>query len=221
VKPIVDPKAELAAAREARSSGDDGAACDHLERAVAADATLFEARLDLAELLLDRSAELTLVERALDEAEALRAGDARVERLRGALCEARGDEAAAAAAYARSNEREPDPELLFRRGVLLRRLGREAEAVSAFEEVERARPKDLAAKGHLAALYERSSRYPEAEAELRALADAAPQSPAPLRRLAAFYRRWGDLPRARRADADALLREAPARTLRPLPSSRR
>ncbi|MFL5272826.1 MAG: tetratricopeptide repeat protein [Anaeromyxobacteraceae bacterium] len=82
------------------------------------------------------------------------------------------------------------------------------------------RPGDLAARVHLAELYERLGRASEAEAELRAVAAAAPQNPAPLRRLAAFYRRRGDVRGAKRAEADAARLAAPARALRPLPPSR-
>src|SRR5690349_1559633 len=88
----VDVAAELDAARAARAAGDGAAARDHLERAVGADATLVDARLDLAELLLERAADLARAEALLDEARALRGPDAREERLRGAALEARGDE---------------------------------------------------------------------------------------------------------------------------------
>jgi tetratricopeptide (TPR) repeat protein len=219
--PPVDVAAELDAARAARAGGDDAAAREHLERAVDADATLVDARLDLAELLLERAADLPRAETLLDEARALRGADAREERLRGAALEARGDERGAVAAYERALAREADPDLLLRRAVLLRRLGREEEAVRAFEELERARPNDLTAKVHLAELYESLGRSAQAEAELRALVAAAPQNPAPLRRLAAFFRRRGDARGAKRAEADAARVAAPARALRPLPRSRR
>jgi len=217
----VDAAAELLAARAARGAGDEAAARDHLERAVGADPTLMDARLDLAELLLERAADLPRAEALLDEARALGGPGAREERLRGAALEARGDEEGAVAAYERALARDADPDLLLRRAALLRRLGREEEAARAFEELERLRPNDLTAKVHLAELYERLGRAPEAEAELRALAGAAPQNPAPLRRLAAFYRRRGDARRAKRAEADAARLAAPARALRPLPPSRR
>ncbi|MFL5262124.1 MAG: tetratricopeptide repeat protein, partial [Anaeromyxobacteraceae bacterium] len=216
----VDVAVELAAARAARIGGDDAAAREHLERAVGADATLVDARLDLAELLLERAADLARAETLLDEARALRGPDAREERLRGAVLEARGDEQEAVAAYERALAREANPDLLLRRAVLLRTLGREDEAVRAFEELERVRPGDLTARVHLAELYERLGRASEAEAELRAVAAAAPQNPAPLRRLAAFYRRRGDVRGAKRAEADAARLAAPARALRPLPPSR-
>jgi tetratricopeptide (TPR) repeat protein len=219
--PPVDVAAELDAARAARAEGDAAAAREHLENAVGADATLLDARLDLAELLLERASDLDRTEALLDEARALGGPGAREERLRGAALEARGDEQGAVEAYERAIAQEADPDLLLRRAVLLRRLGRDEEAARAFEELERARPADLTAKVHLAELYERLGRASEAEAELRALAAAAPGNPAPLRRLAAFYRRRGDARRAKRVEADAARLAAPARALRPLLPSRR
>jgi tetratricopeptide (TPR) repeat protein len=216
----VDVAAELTAAAQARAAGDLSTARTHLEAAAAADATLFDARLDLAELLLDGATDLGEAAAALREARALRAADARLDRLQGELDEVRGDLPGAVDAYARSLAVRPDSDIALRRAVLLRRLGRAAEAIAEFEQVRDARPRDRVARSNLAELYEERGRVPEAERELETLAQTAPGDPAPLRALAAFQRRRGDARRARRLEEEAARAEGGTRALRPLRPSR-
>jgi predicted Zn-dependent protease len=217
----VDAASEVEAARAARDAGDRDTAREHLRRAIAADPTLYEPRLDLAELLLADAGGAQEAARLLDEAQALRRPDARLERLRGEALELLGAAAEAADAYARADALESDPDVTLRRAVLLRGLGRDAEAVAAFEAVRAARPGDRLARQSLADLYEASGRAADAERELTALARDAPADPAPLRRLAAFLRRRGDARRARIVEAEAARLAAQPRALRPLRRSSR
>ncbi len=219
--PAVDVAAELAAARAARAEGQGDIARRHLEAVVLADPRAFEARLDLAELLLADGSGLERAALVIDEARALRETDARLWRLRGSLLELREDEAGAADAYALALAISPDTELRLRRGMLLAHLGKRADAAFELERVEAERPSDRAARAALAELYEAEGRLAEAEGELAELARLAPADAGAQRRLATFHRRHGDLAKAREADERARQLETAPRTLRPLGPARR
>jgi tetratricopeptide (TPR) repeat protein len=219
--PPVDAAAELAAGRTAAAAGDLAAARAHLEAALRADASLLDARLELAAILLGDPSALAAADGLLAEARLLRWNDARLARLEGVSREVHGDDTGAVEAYARALALSPDPDLALRRGILLRRLGRADDAIAALEVARDARPADRMARAHLAELYEARRRPADAERELGALVELARGEPGPLRRLADFYRRHGRARRARELDADAARLETAPRVLRPLrPASR-
>jgi len=217
----IDPAGELALARVAREEGRTRDAALHLERVIRAEPGAFEARLELAEVLLRQSIDLGRAGLLLREAQVLRPSDVRVDRLQGWLAELQGDEATAVEAYRRILAADPDPELRFRRGVLLEHLGRPEEALAELERVASERPGDRAARGAMAEIQESLGRTAEAESALLQLAESAPAEPGPLHRLAAFYRRHGELAKAVEAEKRARSLEGAPRSLRPLRPSNR
>jgi len=194
---------------------------EHLKNAIDADATLVDARLDLAEILLAQGGGLDRAARVLRDAWRLRPGGARLARLRGSLREQSGDLTGAADAYGSALELEPDTELRLRRGLLLARLGRRPEAVAELERVRAEQPGDRNARSALADLYEAGGQLSAAEGELMTLADMA-RDAAAYGRLARFLGRCGALDRARAAERRATeLEPRTARALRPLLPARR
>jgi tetratricopeptide (TPR) repeat protein len=219
--PAVDAARELRLAAAARAAGRLDVARDHLQRAVDADATLVDARLDLAEILLAEGGALDRAAGVLRDAWRIRPGGARLARLRGSLREQSGDLAGAVEAYGAALALEPDAELRLRRGLLLGRLGRRPEAIAELERVRAERPAARSARSALADLYEVSGRLSQAEGELATLADMARDAHA-YRRLARFLARCGASERARAAERRALeLEPRGARALRPLLPARR
>ncbi len=209
----------MARARALRAEGDVASARARLESAFAAEPGLDDARVELADLLISDG-------RELERAEALLAGvrdqgSARHALLSAELAESRGNDAAAAEAYARALALADDPDARLRRALALERLGREQQATAELERVRSDRPRDAVARSHLAERYEAAGRIADAEKELRALADDQDR-PSSWERLARFYGRH-----ARKAEAKAALGRAraasgrPARSLRPLLPSKR
>jgi predicted Zn-dependent protease len=219
--PPIDITQELALARTAHAEGRVHDESIHLERVVRADPNAFEARLEFAELLLRQSIDLGRAVVLLRDAQVLRPGDPRPARLAAWLAEIQGDDAAAAAAYQRALALDPDPELRYRRGILLRRLGRTDEAVMELERVASERPGDRAARTTLAELFELRGRLGDAEKTLLDIVQLAPAEPGPQRRLAAFYRRHGEAAKALEAETRARRLEGAPRSLRPLRPSKR
>jgi tetratricopeptide (TPR) repeat protein len=218
--PRVDPAPRFTEALEARETGDLERARARLEAAVAADPGWDLPRLALAELLLDDGRERSRAEALL--AAPARDDNPRLHRLRGAERELAGDDAAAAEHYAAALALRHDPELRFRRALVLDRLGRAEEAVAELERVRAERPDDLAPLARLADLYERVGQLEDAERLLAGEANGtAPRAGAWLR-LARFYGRIGQPEKARAAELRARELDAPpARELRPLGPSRR
>ncbi len=216
-----DAALELSLARSARTQGRVEDEAEHLERAIEGDPGAVEARLDLAGVLLRRGADLARAATLLDDAERLGGPGARLLRLRGWLCELRGDDAGAVEAYARSLAERPDPDLGLRQGQLLQRLGRKEDAARELAGVIQQRPSDRAARAVLADVYEGQGRFHEAEGMLLEIAALAPLEAAPERRLAAFYLRHGEPAKARAAEARARALEGAPRALRPLRPSKR
>jgi predicted Zn-dependent protease len=202
-----------------RAEGDVAGARDRLEAALAAAPGYGDARVELADLLVADG-------RDLDRAEALLGGAApgtpRQHLVLARLAEARGDDAGAAVEYALALAEEDDPDVRFRRALVLERKGRLDEATEELERVRAARPEDPLVRGRLAERYEAAGRLTEAEAELRFLADGDPERAAHWDRLARFYERTGRAKDAREADGRARAAAArPERELRPLLPSRR
>jgi len=206
-------------ARLQRAAGNVAAAEGWLEAALASDPRSVAARLDLAELLVATGGD---AERAAALLSGLPEGDARRDDVLGRLAELRGDAVVAEAAYARSLALREDPEVRFRRALLLDALGRHAELVPELEKVRAARPDEAAARAKLATLYEEAGRNQETEAELRWLAEHGDR-PEPWRRLSAFLARTGKGAQAKAAEARAaeLEPQQARRSLRPLPPSSR
>ena len=219
--PVIDAAREVELAGAARREGRVFDAKQHLETAVAADATLAIPRLDLTELLLQAGSDIARAAELVDQAERLGAAGIRVYRLRGWIAELEGDDAAAARAYASVLAAAPDPDLRLRRGLILRRLASWEEASAELGLVIAERPNDRAAHSGLAEVQEAQGHLAAAEGELLKLAALAPDDPVPQRRLAAFYRRHGEAAKARLADARAQRLEGPPRALRPLRPSKR
>lgn len=218
--PAVDVQALQADARGLRAAGDLDGARAKLEQALAA-APSDALRLDLADLLVADG-------RDLDQAAALvadvrdREADVRYDLLSARLAELRGDDAAAADAYARAVARAEDADVRLRRASALERLGRTAEAASELERVRALRPDDAYVQERLAAAYEAGGRIADAEAAWIAAAVAAPERAAGYERLARFYERIGRKDAAERADARArAITRQGERALRPLQPSRR
>jgi tetratricopeptide (TPR) repeat protein len=219
--PPVDTARELRLAADARAAGRLDVAREHLKKAVDADPTLVDARLDLAEILLAQGGALDRAAAVLREAWRIQPGGARLDRLRGSLREQSGDLAGAVDAYGAALALEPEPEVRLRRGLLLARLGRRAEAIAELERVRAERPEALGARSALADLYEATGRISQAEGELATLADMERDAPA-YRRLARFLARCGAPTRARAAERRAVeLEPRGARSLRPLLPARR
>ncbi len=215
---------ELRLARAGRAAGQLDVARDHLQRAVDADATLFEPRLDLAEILLAEGADLDRAARVLRDAWRLGRGDVRLARLRGSLRDQSGDLAGAVDVYGAALAIEPDTDLRLRRGLLLVRLARRSEAIAELEQVRGERPDDRSARVALAELYEAGGQLSRAEGELATLADLPPHDGAAQRRLARFLWRHGAAERAQAADRRARDLEGPlrnGRVLRPLQPAKR
>ncbi|HET8540149.1 MAG TPA: tetratricopeptide repeat protein [Anaeromyxobacter sp.] len=214
------PSERFDRARTLRAEGDLTGARAQLESALVTAPLYDAARLELSDLLLSDGSEL-------DRAEVLLAGvrapGTHGQLLLAWLAELRGDDAAAAAAYALALEAADDADLRFRRAQALERLGREDEAIRELERVRAARPADAVARGRLAALYEGAGRLREARAEYRALAEARPDRARGWEDLARFCERHGRHAEAREAHARARAARGPAsaRELRPLPPSRR
>lgn len=219
--PPVDAARELALGREALKDGHVAEARQHLEAAAQADPGAAEPRLDLAELFISEGADLEHAEGLLREAQTLQVDRARWARLSGALKELRGDEAGAGEAYRGALELAPDPDLRLRRGLLLLRLGKAAEAESELARVLAERPGERAGRTELAEIYERDGRSVAAEHELAVLAALAPSDAAPLRALVAFYRRHGEQAKAVVAEHWARSLDGEGRKLRPLLPARR
>jgi Tfp pilus assembly protein PilF len=219
--PPVDAARELALGREALKDGHVEEARQHLEAAAQADPGAAEPRLDLAELLISEGADLEHAEGLLRETQTLQVERARWAHLSGALKELRGDEAGAGEAYRAALELAPDPDLRLRRGLLLLRLGKAAEAESELARVLAERPGERAGRTELAELYERAGRSVAAEHELAVLAALAPSDAAPLRALVAFYRRHGEQGKAVVAEHWARALDGEGRKLRPLLPARR
>jgi len=212
---------ELALGREARSGGDLAAARSHLLAAVQADPSTAEARLELAELLMNDGSDLDLAGELLRQAQYLHSDPARFARLCGALGELRGDDAAAAEAYRTALDLEPDPELRLRRGLLLVRLGQVGEAEAVLSRVIAERPAQRAARTALCELYERAGQPDAAEHQLAVVVALAPSDAAPVRELVAFYRRHGEAGKASAVEQRARSLEGEGRKLRPLLPARR
>jgi uncharacterized protein (TIGR02996 family) len=214
------PSERVSRALELRALGDVAGARAQLESALATAPAYDDARLAFADLLLSEG-------RELDRAAAILAGVREPGRhghlLSASLAELRGDDAGAAAAYARALEAANDPDVRLRRALTLERLGRGAEAIQELERVRGARPEDALARGRLAGLYEAAGRMRDAHAEYRALAALRPKRAQGWVELARFCERTGRHAEAAaaRARARAARGEGSARELRPLaPSSR-
>jgi predicted Zn-dependent protease len=210
----------LARARALRADGDVPAARSRLEAAYQVDPAAPAVRVELADVLVAEGMEL-------DRAAALLDGladtpDGRVSLVRARLCEARGDDAGAAAAYAVALAAADDPEARLRRALALERLGRTGEQIVELERIRVARPGDAFARAHLGDAYEEAGRRPEAEAELRWVAESQPERPAGWLRLARFYERAGRTREAHEAAEKARVASGSRqeRNLRPLLRSR-
>lgn len=218
--PRVDPAPLFAEALAAREGGELERARSRLEAAVAADPRWDLPRLELAELLLDEGRDRARAEALL--AAPAREENPRLHRLRGVERELAGDDAAAADHYASALALRADPELRFRRALVLDRLGRADEAVAELERVRAERPGDLAPLARLADLYERLDRLEDAERLLAREANQMPPRVNAWLRLLRFYERTGQDEKARAAELRIRALEAPpARELRPLAPSRR
>lgn len=206
----------LARARALRAEGDVPAARARLEAAHQVDPAAPAVRVELADVLVAEGMEL-------GRAAALLFGladtpDGRVSLVRARLCEARGDDAGAAAAYGLALAASDDPEARLRRALALERLGRTDEQIVELERIRIVRPGDTFARAHLGDAYEEAGRRPEAEAELRWVAESQPERPAGWLRLARFYERAGRTREAQEAAQKARVASGTRqeRNLRPL-----
>jgi predicted Zn-dependent protease len=213
----------LSRARALRGAGDLPGARARLEDGLKADPGSAGVRLELADVLVAEGLEL-------DRAASLLAGleetaDGRVSLARARLCEARADDAGAAAAYGAALAHADDPETRLRRALTLERLGRTGEQIAELELLRSERPTDVFARAHLGDAYEDAGRCVDAEAELKWVAEAQPDRPAGWLRLARFYEQAGR-PREAREAREAAERARTAggvhqeRSLRPLLPSR-
>ncbi len=187
-----------------------------LEAEIAADANWDLPRLSLAEALVGSGRELGLAETLLDDAERIRPDNPRLHRIRGELLELKQDDAGAAEAYGRSLGLRSDIDLRLRRGMVLARLERDSEAIEELQRVRVERPRNAAARGNLADLFEKAGKTREAEVELLALANLSPEQAAPLVRLARFYSRHGQPEKSRVTELRARGLEGTSRRLRQL-----
>jgi tetratricopeptide (TPR) repeat protein len=218
--PPPSPSERFARARELRAEGDVAGARAQLEFALATAPAYDAARLELADLLLSDGSDLELASALLAW---VREPGTRGRLLSASLAELRGDDGAAAAAYARALEVANDPDVRVRRALALERLGRRDEATRELERVREARRDDAFSRGRLAALYEAAGRQREAHAEYRAVAALRPDRAQGWEDLARFCERTGRHAEATAAHERARNARAPgsARALRPLqPSSR-
>ncbi|WP_248360210.1 tetratricopeptide repeat protein [Anaeromyxobacter oryzae] len=216
--PPPPPSERVARARRLRAEGDVAGAGAQLESALATAPAYDDARLEFADILLSNGSD---VDRAAALLAGVRAPGARGQVLSAWLAEFRGDDAGAAAAYAKALELADDPDVRLRRALALERLGWADEAIRELERVRDARPKDTFARGRLAALYETAGRIREADAEYCALAAARPERAQGWEELARFYERNGRRDEARAAHdrARTARGQTSARKLRPLPPS--
>lgn len=211
----------LARARALHAEGDLPGAAARLESAREADPASDAVRVELADVLVAEGQDL-------DRAAALLDGvadtpDGHVSLVRARLCEARGDDAGAAAAYGLALAGTDDPAARLRRALALERLGRTRDEIVELERLRAERPGDAFARAHLGEAYADAGRERDAEAELRWVAEAQPGLPAGWLRLAHFYERAGRPRDARAAEerARALGGVHRERALRPLLPSRR
>jgi len=218
--PQVDAGALRADALALRAAGDLEGARAKLELALTA-APSDALRLDVADLLvadggdLDRAGVLVADVRNRD-------ADVRFDVLSARVAELRGDDAAAAGAYARAISRAEDADLRLRLASALERLGRTAEAARELERVRALRPDDPSVRERLAEAYEADGRISEAEAAWVTAAAATPERAAGYERLARFYERLGRRDAAERAEARArAITRQGERALRPLLPSKR
>ncbi|HEY6100582.1 MAG TPA: tetratricopeptide repeat protein [Anaeromyxobacter sp.] len=213
------PEVLVARAKALRAEGDLAGARARLEAAYRAAPGSDEVRLELADLLVAEGNEVYFAAALLD---GVRVRDGRWSLLAARVAELRGDDLAAADAYARALGAGDDPDARLRRALALERLGRLDEATAELERVRATRPSDALVRARLAERYEAAGRLADAESELREAAEAQPDRPAGWERLARFYERAG-----RTADASAALARArdaggrSGRALRPLPPSKR
>ncbi len=211
----------VASARTLRGAGDADGAREVLEVALTLAPASDAVRLELAAHLAAEGREL---ERAAELVAAARpGGGARALAVEGQIAEVRGDDAAAAVAYAASLEAAPDPDVRLRRALALERLGRGEEALHELHQASRERPGDPMIRSRLAERYEAAGLLAAAEAELVAAAESAPDRAADWDRLARFYERAGRPAKARAAEARArdTVAAPPERKLRPLLRSAR
>jgi predicted Zn-dependent protease len=210
----------LARARALRAEGDLPGALARLEAAVEADPTSPAVRIELADVLVTQGIDLGGAETLL--AGLAETADGRVSLVRARLCEARADDAGAAAAYGTALALSDDPDARLRRALALERLGRTGEEIVELERLRVERPGDAFVRAHLGDAYEAAGRRQEAEAELRWVAESQPDRAAGWLRLARFYERGGRARDAREAAerARAVARTRPERALRPLLPSR-
>jgi len=218
--PRVDIEALRADALALRAAGDLAGARMKLELALTA-APSDALRLEVADLLvadggdLDRAGVLVADVRDRD-------ADVRYDVLSARVAELRGDDAAAAGAYARAISRAEDADLRLRLASALERLGRTAEAARELERVRALRPDDPSVRERLAEAYEADGRISEAEAAWVTAAAATPERAAGYERLARFYERLGRRDAAERAEARArAITRQGERALRPLLPSKR
>jgi tetratricopeptide (TPR) repeat protein len=208
----------VASARALRDGGDAEGAREVLEAALTLAPASDPVRLELAVQLVADARELERAATLLAEARA--SGGGRAIALEGQLAELRGDDTAAAAAYAASLEAAPDADVRLRRALVLERLGRADDALGELHLASRERPGDPLVRARLAERYEATGLLAAAEAELVAAAEGAPDRAAGWDHLARFYARAGRADKARAAEAKA--RSAAGthdRKLRPLPRS--
>lgn len=210
----------LARARQLRAEGDLAGARARLEAAHQQAPGAEDVRLELADVLVADGGELGRAAILLGPVR--ETGDGRTSLVRARLFEARGDDAAAAAAYFTALATRDDPDVRLRRALVLARAGRAGEAIGELERLRADRPADAFARARLAEAYEAAGRWGEAEAELRWAAELQPDRPAGWDRLAQFYARAGREREAREAAArgQGSAGSRPERALRPLPPSR-
>jgi predicted Zn-dependent protease len=213
----------LSRARALRGAGDLPGARARLDDGLEADVGSSAVRLELADVLVAEGLELDYAAFLLDGLAETAGG--RVSLVRARLCEARADDAGAAAAYGAALAHADDPEARLRRALTLERLGRTGEQIAELERLRSERPTDVFARAHLGDAYEDAGRRVDAEAELKWVAEAQPDRPAGWLRLARFYEHAGRPGEARDArEAAERARTAGGihqeRSLRPLLPSR-
>ncbi|MBI3709773.1 MAG: tetratricopeptide repeat protein, partial [Proteobacteria bacterium] len=148
----------------------------------------------------------------LDEAEALyrgviadEPGRAEAHFFLGLVCEARGDQAAAADAYARAVAQAPGlAEAHYNLGLLHKRGGRLAEAVAAYRQAIRARPDFADAYHNLAGALEALGHFDRAAAIYRRALALRPDAPETHHNLGNALRQLGTLDEAAVAYEEAI-----------------